>query len=104
MKKLFTRSRLMTLIATLLLTAAVASAQTNFKVTGKVTDEEGEVLIGVSIKASNSKAGASCSNSPLIVSHPTPKGGGLRALLIIRRCPLLFLLSGLLGTIPDRAT
>ena len=48
----------MTLIATLLLTAAVASAQTNFKVTGKVTDEEGEVLIGVSIKASNSKAGA----------------------------------------------
>ena len=54
MKKLFTRSR----IATLLLTAAVASAQTNFKVTGKVTDEEGEVLIGVSIKASNSKAGA----------------------------------------------
>lgn len=56
MKRLFNLSRLTTLIATLLFTAAFASAQSSFKVTGTVTDEEGEALIGVSVKAENSKA------------------------------------------------
>ena len=56
MKRLFNLSRLTTLIATLLFTAAFASAQSSFKVTGTVTDEEGEALIGVSVKAENGKA------------------------------------------------
>lgn len=57
MKRLINKSRLMTLLAALLFTAVVTSAQT-FKVTGTVTDESGETLIGVSIKATPGKATA----------------------------------------------
>ncbi len=58
MKRFFKQSRLLSLLVTLLLTAAAASAQSSFKVTGTVTDEEGEALIGVSIKSENGKASA----------------------------------------------
>ncbi|MDE5555420.1 MAG: TonB-dependent receptor [Muribaculaceae bacterium] len=57
MKRLIHHSRLMTLLAALLFSAAIASAQ-SFKVTGSVHDENGEALIGVSIKAAPGKATA----------------------------------------------
>ncbi|MDE6369546.1 MAG: SusC/RagA family TonB-linked outer membrane protein, partial [Muribaculaceae bacterium] len=57
MKRLIHHSRLMTLLAAMLFSAAIASAQ-SFKVTGSVHDENGEALIGVSIKANPGKATA----------------------------------------------
>lgn len=47
----------MCLLATLLLTAVTASAQAPFKVTGYVSDTDGEPLIGVSVKTKDSKHG-----------------------------------------------
>ena len=46
------------MLAVLFLSAISLSAQTAFKVTGTVTDEEGEALIGVTVKASNGKSTA----------------------------------------------
>lgn len=57
MKRLIHHCRLMSLLAVLLFTTAYASAQ-SFKVTGSVQDENGEALIGVSIKANPGKATA----------------------------------------------
>ena len=46
------------MLAAMFLSAMSVSAQTVFKVTGTVTDEEGEALIGVTVKASNGKSTA----------------------------------------------
>lgn len=58
MKSLFKLSRLIAMFAVMFLSAMSISAQSAFKVTGTVTDEEGEALIGVTVKASNGKSTA----------------------------------------------
>lgn len=58
MKSLFNHSKLLATLAVLFVSAMSVSAQTVFKVTGTVTDEEGEALIGVTVKASNGKSTA----------------------------------------------
>lgn len=58
MKSLFLQSKLFALLAIIFFSVASASAQTTFKVTGTITDEDGEALIGVTVKASNGKSTA----------------------------------------------
>lgn len=50
MKRIIKQSRLILFVASFLMSAVICSAQTPFKVTGQVTDEEGEALIGVTVK------------------------------------------------------
>lgn len=57
MKKSDRKTKVLSLLASLLLTAVTLSAQTTFKVTGNVSDTDGEPLIGVSVKAKDSKTG-----------------------------------------------
>lgn len=56
MKHFINSFRLIAMLFAMLLTAIAGAAQTAFKVIGTVTDEEGEALIGVTVKASTGKA------------------------------------------------
>lgn len=58
MKSFFYQTKHLAMVAALFLSAISVSAQSAFKVTGTVTDQEGEALIGVSVKAANGKASA----------------------------------------------
>ncbi len=53
MNELIRKSRLMLLLAAFLLSAGISSAQTSLKATGTVTDENGETLIGVTVKSAD---------------------------------------------------
>lgn len=57
MEKFFKCFRLLAIVAAALVSTAL-QAQSAFKVTGTVTDEEGEPLIGVSVKTANNKGAA----------------------------------------------
>lgn len=54
MKQIFNKTRALMLLAIMSLSAVLCQAQTSFKVTGHVTDEEGEPLAAVGIKAGKS--------------------------------------------------
>jgi len=53
MKKFIQKSRLILFAASFLMSGVICSAQSSFKVTGQVSDEEGEALIGVTVKVKN---------------------------------------------------
>lgn len=55
MKRFLEQSRLLTMTAVIMMTAFISSAQSSIRVTGTVTDEEGETLPGVSVRSENNK-------------------------------------------------
>ncbi|MBP2690278.1 MAG: TonB-dependent receptor [Muribaculaceae bacterium] len=63
MKQLIKHSRLMLLVASLVMSTIASYAQSSFKVSGQVTDEEGEALIGVTVKVEGGKKHATMTDA-----------------------------------------